>query len=89
MASVRNLKKTINELTFELVSECLSYKYFHPEKDSGKTNKAIENIIVMRNDLINKANHPTTRDDYKKNKSYFKGLIKDLRAMVSHMDNLA
>jgi hypothetical protein len=88
MASKRDLKKHINGLTFELVSECFSYKYFHPKKKQSKTDTAVENIIHRRNDLVHKINNPVDPKDYKKNKTYFQEIAKDFKGMVSILDNL-
>ena len=88
MASRRNLKKSINNLTFELVSECYSYKLFHPEKKHDKTNAAMEKLIDTRNTLINKVNHPKDKADYKKNRTYYRAIVEDLNKMVSVMDKI-
>jgi hypothetical protein len=88
MASKRQLKKSINNLTFTLVSECFSYKVFHPKKKHNKTDAALENIVKTRNDLIQRSNHPTDKKDYKKNRTYFQEITKDMKAMVSLMDDI-
>jgi hypothetical protein len=88
MASRRNLKKSINNLTFELVSECLTYKHFHKDKKHDKTDKAMENVVSKRNELIDKVNHPIEKVDYKKNKIYYRVIIKDMNDMVSFMDKI-
>jgi shikimate kinase len=88
MASKRDVKKSINNLTFELVSECFSYKYFHPKKKHDKTDAALENLVKTRNELIQKVNHPVDTKDHKKNRSYFREIIKDMNKMVSLMDDI-
>jgi hypothetical protein len=88
MASRRDLKKCINNLTFELVSECLTYRHFHKDKKHDKTDKTMENLVATRNELIKKVNHPSEKADYKKNRTYYRGVIKDLNNMVTQMDQL-
>ena len=88
MASKRDLKKSINNLTFELVSECFSYKYFHPKKKHQKTDATLENLVKTRNELIQKVNHPLEKENYKKNRAYFREVIKDMNGMVSLMDSI-
>lgn len=88
MASIRDLKKNVNTLTFELVSECMTYKYFHKEKKHDKTQKAMENIVTKRNELVDKINHPAEKADYKKNRTYYRGVIKEMNDMVSLMDKI-
>jgi hypothetical protein len=89
MASKRILKKSINKLTSELISECFSYKYFHPKKKHTKTDAAMENLIKTRNDLINRVNNPVEKEDYKKNLAHYREIVKDLKNMVSLMDKMA
>jgi hypothetical protein len=89
MASKRNLKKGINALTFELVSECLTYRYFHPDQQQVKVLATMEDIVKKRNELIDKINNPVDKDDYKKNRYFFRGVVKELNQMVTLMDNLA
>jgi hypothetical protein len=88
MASRRALKKSINNLTFELVSECHTFKLFHPEKKHEKTNQTMQNLVQMRNGLINKINNPMEKHDFKKNRKHFNGIVKELNTMVSLMDNI-
>lgn len=88
MASRRHLKKSINNLTFELVSECMTYRHFHPDKKHENTQKAMENIVLKRNELIDKVNHPKDKADYKKNRTYYSEVIKEMNGMISFMDKL-
>lgn len=88
MASIRDLKKSVNNLTFELVSECMTYQHFHKDKKHDKTQKAMENLVSKRNELIDKINHPSDKADLKKNKAYYREIIKEMNDMVSLMDKL-
>lgn len=88
MASRRDLKKSINNLTFELVSECMAYKHFHQDKKHKDTQKAMENIVLKRNELVDKVNHPKEKADYKKNRKYYREVIKEMNDMVLFMDKL-
>ena len=88
MASRRSLKKSINNLTFELVSECYTFKLFHPEKKHDKTNQTMQDLVHMHNVLINKINNVIDKFDYKKNRKHFRGIVKELNSMVSLMDNI-
>lgn len=88
MANIRNLKKGINNITFELVSECFTYKYFHPDKNNEKILATMEDIVKKRNELIGKVNNPAAKHDYKENREFYRGIAKELNQMVSLMDNL-
>lgn len=89
MASRRYLKKGINDLTFELVAECLTYQYFHPEKNRDTILGIMDDLVKKRNELIDKMNNPVDKADYKKNRNYYRGIVKELNGMVSFMDKLA
>jgi hypothetical protein len=88
MASRKDLKQGINNLTFELISECYTYILFHPEKEHEKTNAAMQVLVDTRNTLVDKINNPTDAKDYKKNRAFFRAIVKDMNNMVSVMDNL-
>ena len=88
MASKRDLKKSINNLTYELVSECMTYKHFHKDKKHDKTQMAMEKIVSKRNELIDKVNHPVEKTDYKQNKAHYREVIKELNDMVLLMDKI-
>lgn len=88
MASRRALKRSINQLTFELVSECYTYKLFHPEKTHEKTNQAMQNIVQLRNSLVKKVNNPIDKVNPKNNKAHYNGIVKELRGMLSLMDQI-
>ena len=89
MASIKHLKKSINNLTFELISECYVYKHFHKsEKTNKKVDKIIEDIVAKRNELIVKANHPENKDDLKAVKKHYKNVKIELASMLNLMDSL-
>lgn len=56
MASIRKLKVEINRMSFKLINECFSYKYFHPD-EAVKIDEIIRDLIRMRNELIRRSNH--------------------------------
>ena len=56
MASIRWLKKEINRLTFELVSDCFSYMHLHPDKHKNEVQKIMNDIISLRNEMISRIN---------------------------------
>lgn len=78
MASIRNLKKDIDYLTYEVVADCYTYMHMYPDKNRDKVMKIITDTVEVRNDLIARTNHPDAKDDKKKNKEYFKTIRKEL-----------
>ena len=77
MASRKRLKKDINYLCFEVISDCYNYNYLHPE-NKDQVIEIIKNIIVSRNNLIARVNHPDGKDNPKMVKTYYKSIFNDL-----------
>ena len=88
MASIRKLKDDINDLTYDLINECFTFKNFHPE-EGGKADGAVREIIKLRNELIARVNHPEDRDDPKKLKPHYRKIQLDLGKMVKLVEGLA
>jgi hypothetical protein len=85
MASVRILKKDIDYLVFEVISDCFAYSGLHPENKSDKLSAIISDAVNLRNDLIARVNNPDGKDNPKIVKAYYKSVEKDL---ISGVDNL-
>jgi hypothetical protein len=77
MASRRRLKKDIDYLCFEVISDCYNYNYLHPE-NKGEVMEIVKNTIVSRNELIARVNHPDGKDNAKLVKAYYKAVSADL-----------
>jgi hypothetical protein len=54
MASIRELKKDIDYLVFEVVSDCLIYANLHSDDNSQRISEIIEDAIDLRNDIQGK-----------------------------------
>jgi hypothetical protein len=78
MASIRELKKDIDYLVFEVVSDCLVFSNLHPENESDELSALISDAVEFRNDLIARVNNPDGKDNPKIVKSYYKAVEKDL-----------
>jgi hypothetical protein len=87
MASIKQLKDDINFLTYDLINECFTYKIYHPEKGSA-ADKAISEIVRLRNELIYRVNHPENKDDSRKLKSWFNKIRADLGKLVKLVEDL-
>jgi hypothetical protein len=88
MASRRTLKKGVNNLAFDLISECYIYSFFHKDAKNEKINAVMQDILKIRNELVNKINHPEFKEDPKKNRIFYKDIIGNLQNMVGQMDKL-
>ncbi|MBI9058718.1 MAG: hypothetical protein JEZ01_13215 [Labilibaculum sp.] len=81
MASRRRLKKDIDFLSFEVISDCYNYNYLHPGKGEQVT-EIVKDTIVSRNQLIARVNHPDGKDNPNLVKAYYKSVYTELFANV-------
>jgi hypothetical protein len=78
MASLRNLKKDIDFLIFEVLSDCFIFSSIHPDNKTDELSTIIADAVTFRNDLIARVNNPDGKDNPKILKSYYKSVEKDL-----------
>jgi len=82
MASIKNLKKDIDYLFFELISDCFMFTSIHEGPKKAEAQELIEEAVSMRNDFIDRVNHPDGKDNPVLVKSYYTALQKDLLEKV-------
>ncbi len=82
MANLRNLKKDIDYLVSEVVSDCYTYMYLHGEGKREQVVKLIEEVVNTRNDLFRRANNPDKSLDKKQLKKHYKDIYSDLLTNV-------
>ena len=85
MASIRELKKDIDYLVFEVISDCFVFSGVHPDNKSDELSQIITDAVNFRNDLIARVNNPDGKDNTKIVKAYYKSVEKDL---ISGVDKL-
>ncbi len=85
MASVRELKKDIDYLVFEVISDCLLYSDINPGNNGDEVNSIISDAVGFRNDLIARVNNPDGKDNAKIVKAYYKTVEKDLLTGVDKL----
>jgi hypothetical protein len=85
MASIRGLKKDIDYLVFEVISDCFAFSGVHPDNQSAELSDIITDAVKLRNDLIARVNNPDGKDNPKILKSYFKLVNKDLLSGVDKL----
>jgi hypothetical protein len=78
MATVRRLKKDIDYLIFEVISDCFNYGSMHPEEKAEEVTGIISDAVELRNDLIRRVNNPLRSDNPKEVRSHFRLVQKDL-----------
>jgi hypothetical protein len=85
MASVRQLKKDIDNQLFEIISDCLLFVGLHPDKKTDDVSDIIEDAVSLRNDLIARTNNPDGKNDPKIVKKHYQSITSDLNKGVDEL----
>ena len=83
MANMRDIKKEINGLTSEVISDCFLHLYMHKDENKKEVTGIMKETLKTRNNLIYKVNHPDS-GDRKKIKKHFGKIRSEL---VDKMDS--
>jgi hypothetical protein len=78
MASIRELKKDIDYLVYEVISDCFVFSGLHPDIKTEEISALISDAVDLRNDLIARVNNPDGKENPKIVKAYYKSVEKDL-----------
>ena len=72
MPSKRKLKKDVNYVAYELLTECFTLRHFHPAVDEKKFEKTVREVVNKRNELISRINNPAQEQGENLKSSYNK-----------------
>ncbi len=78
MANIRELKKDIDYLVYEVISDCFTAMSVQPENRSKKLAEIAGDAVVLRNELFSRARQPGGKDSKKEVKDHYKKLRTDL-----------
>lgn len=78
MASIRNLKKDIDYIIREVISDAQLFLYFHPKKKENEVYTIIEEAFTVRDELYARVNTPDGKYDKKLTKQHYTAIRKDL-----------
>lgn len=81
MASLRVIKKDIDYLISEVISDCWTFLYTNPGKSSQEAVAIMNDAVTLRNDLYNRVNKP----DKEKMKAHYNAINKDLLTGVDSL----
>ncbi len=81
MANLRVIKKDIDYLVSEVVSDCWAYLYINPNKKDEEVINIINDAVQLRNELFQRVNNPNKE----KVKAHYKAINQDL---LSGIDTL-
>jgi len=88
MASIRVLKKDINSLTEELITECFIYQHFHAEVTDAKLYKVLEKLANTRNELVEQINNAANVEAAKERRAHLKKVQTAMPGLLDIMDEL-
>lgn len=88
MASIRKLKKEVNHMAYELLTEAFAYKHFHPEMEEKKFDEVIKKIVKGRNDIIGRINNPENQNDKSNLNQYYNSVKEDMMSLGKALENL-
>ncbi|MGM0376783.1 MAG: hypothetical protein ACQEQ0_08405 [Bacteroidota bacterium] len=80
MASIKDLKKEINAVTSDIITEAYVRKMLFDGVTEENFKNVVNKAVELRNNLIYKANHPDGKDDPKLVKTYFRKVREDMEA---------
>ncbi len=78
MASIRNLKKDIDYLTSDIISDSFLAIGLHGEKVQDRVNNVLEKIVDLHNNLYERINQSPTGKKSKEKKTYFNSIRNDI-----------
>jgi len=85
MASVRQLKKDIDNQVFEIISDCFIFSGLHSDNKSEEIAAIIGEAVNLRNDLIARVNNPDGKDNPKIVKKHYQAVTSDLNSGVDKL----
>ncbi len=93
MANKREIKKDVDYLISEVISDCYTYLMIHGDKNRDSVIEIIGAIVDKRNDLISRVNNHDKSFDSKQIKSHYKAINNDLLTSIddsfSKLSNLS
>jgi hypothetical protein len=78
MANLRDLKKDIDYLFFEFISDCFMFTSLHTGNKRAEVENLIEEAVEMRNEFFDRVNNPAGKDNPKLIKEYYGALRREL-----------
>ncbi len=85
MASLKQLKKDIDNQLFEVIADCFLFIGVHPENKNEEVSAIIDDAVSLRNELIARVNNPDGKDDPKLVRKYFQQVKGDLENGVDDL----
>lgn len=88
MANLRVVKKDIDFLLSQVISDCWTFVYINPSKKSEEAVEVMNDAIGLRNDLYSRVNHPDKNDTKGFYKTVNQDLLKGIDALFIRISGL-
>jgi hypothetical protein len=85
MASIKQLKKDIDNEIFGLIADCFLFSELHPDKKSGEIASIIEDAVRLRNDLFTRAGNPADTGNSKDTRKHYRVISSDLDEGIKNL----
>lgn len=82
MPNKRDLKKTINNICNDVLSECVAASLYSGNADPSNVEALVTSIIITRNDFVNRISHP---EPGMKPKLYYDKLASDFSKQMTEI----
>ena len=88
MASLRTIKKDIDFLVSEVISDCWVFMYINPEENTDEAVSIINDAVVLRNELFERVNSKEIESPKKHYKAISQDLLKGVDALFIRISGL-
>ncbi len=78
MASIRDLKKDIDYLVYEVISDCFTVMSVQPLDKSDELAEVVGDAVKLRNELFSRIKHPGGKNNPELTKAYYMKIQSDL-----------
>ncbi len=75
MASIKNLKKDVNNILADIIEDCLIWQLENPKADASDSEKIINDTIEIFDSIILRIN----KKDIADKKGHFRSIVTDLK----------
>ena len=88
MASLRTIKKDIDFLVSEVISDCWVFMYINPEEKTDEAVSIINDAVALRNELFERVNTREIENPKKHFKTVSQDLLKGVDALFIRISEL-
>ena len=85
MASIKDLKKDIDYLVYEVISDCFTMMSVQPLDKSDELAEIVSDAVQLRNELFSRVKHPGGKDNPAVLKSYYRQVRTDLLSGIDEL----